>query len=120
MGMRAAIRLFLILITLSVILFSWITHQLGNSRIQTLIAILIAGSAVAFFLLNRADRKEEQKRRQERESRPSATIPGGKESPKRSDADFSLREKKSGLTWGGGNIKASEATRGTRRRYLGK
>jgi len=118
--MRETLRLFLILITLSVILFAWITHQLGNSRIQMLIGILVVGSVVAFFLLNLADRKEELKHRKERESGPSATIPEGKESPKRSNADFSLREKKSGLTWGGGNIKASEATRGTRRRFLGK
>lgn len=29
-----------------------------------------------------------------------------------------FRERKSGLTWGGGNIKAAEATRGTRRQFL--
>ena len=29
-----------------------------------------------------------------------------------------FRERKSGLTWGGGNIKAAEATRGTRRKFL--
>jgi len=33
---------------------------------------------------------------------------------------FALRDKKSGLTWGGGNIKASEAKRGTKRKFLGK
>ncbi len=31
-----------------------------------------------------------------------------------------FRSRKSGLTWGGGNIKASEAKRGTRRKFLGK
>jgi len=39
---------------------------------------------------------------------------------KRSAASFALKERKSGLTWGGGNIKASEATRGTKRNFLGK
>jgi hypothetical protein len=29
-----------------------------------------------------------------------------------------FRSRKSGLTWGGGNIKASEAKRGTRRKFL--
>ena len=32
--------------------------------------------------------------------------------------DSPFRERKSGLTWGGGNIKAAEATRGTRRKFL--
>jgi len=34
--------------------------------------------------------------------------------------DALREEKKSGLTWGGGNIKASTATRGTKRKFLGK
>jgi|GEM_PF-863392 len=29
-----------------------------------------------------------------------------------------FRERKSGLTWGGGNIKGSNATRGTRRKFM--
>ena len=32
--------------------------------------------------------------------------------------DSPFRERKSGLTWGGGNIRAAEATRGTRRKFL--
>ncbi len=32
--------------------------------------------------------------------------------------DSPFRERKSGLTWGGGNIKAAEATRGKRRKFL--
>ena len=32
--------------------------------------------------------------------------------------DSPFRKRKSGLTWGGGNIKAAEATRGTRRKFL--
>jgi hypothetical protein len=34
--------------------------------------------------------------------------------------DSPFRERKSGLTWGGGNIRAAEATRGTRRSFLRK
>ena len=34
--------------------------------------------------------------------------------------DSPFRERKSGLTWGGGNIKAAEVTRGTRRSFLRK
>ena len=29
-----------------------------------------------------------------------------------------FRERRSGLSWGGGNVKAAEATRGTRRKFL--
>jgi hypothetical protein len=118
--MRATFRLFLILITLTVILFSWITDQLGNTGIQVLIAFLAGGSVTAFILLNLADQREARRKRIARESRPPTEIRPGKEMPKRSSVDYSLKEKKSGLTWGGGNIKASEATRGTRRKFLGK
>lgn len=31
-----------------------------------------------------------------------------------------FRSRRSGLSWGGGNIKASNATRGTRKNFLGK
>ena len=34
--------------------------------------------------------------------------------------DSPYRERKSGLTWGGGNIKGANATRGTRKRFLQK
>jgi hypothetical protein len=56
----------------------------------------------------------------ERESRQKPETDPARPKPKRSDTSFSLKEKKSGLTWGGGNIKASEATRGTKRKFLGK
>lgn len=35
-------------------------------------------------------------------------------------SDFSLGERKSGLTWSGGNIKGANATRGTKRQFLKK
>lgn len=118
--MRAAIKLFLILITLVVILFSWITHQLGNPKIQFLIIILIAISILAFLILNILDHREQKRRREARESNSAAESPSGGSDVKRSDTSFALREKRSGLTWGGGNIKASEATRGTKRKFLGR
>jgi len=34
--------------------------------------------------------------------------------------DSPFRDRKSGLTWGGGNIKGANATRGTRKRFLKK
>lgn len=118
--MKSAIRLFLILVTLVVILLAWITNQLGNPKIQLLIIILFASSLAAFLVLNLMERREISKGRKERET-GTQRPPGHKDPvPKRSDTSFALRERKAGLTWGGGNIKASEATRGTKRKFLGK
>lgn len=118
--MKDAIKLFLILITLTVFVFAWITHQLGNPRIQILIAVLAASSLAAFFIMNLMDHREQRKKRAQRESASRSRTTQEKEPEKRSDTSFSLRDRKSGLTWGGGNIKASEATRGTKRKFLGK
>ncbi len=112
--------MFLILVTVTVIVVSWVTHQLGNPRTQWLIAILIVVSLAVFFLLNYMDHKEEQSRRREKESHPEPEGGIPKSGTKPSDASFSLRDHKSGLTWGGGNIHASEATRGAKRKFLGR
>lgn len=118
--MKAAIRLFLILITLVVILFAWITHQLNSQRIQLLIAILASATMAVFFILNIIERREAEKQRKQRESRSVSQSGTSDHSVKRSDTSFALKDRKAGLTWGGGNIKASEATRGTKRKFLGK
>ena len=118
--LRSTIRLFLVLITLTVIMVSWLSGQLGSSRIQILIGVLIGISIIAFILLNVADRREEARRRKERESKKRPEVDPDRPRPKRADVDYSLKERKSGLTWGGGNIKASEAKRGTKRTFLGK
>ena len=118
--MKSTLRLFLILITLTVIVYAWLTHQLGTPRIQLLIAILVAISLASFLVLKLLDHREQRKKRAEREStqkNKSAPVNGKQ---KRSGTSFALREQKSGLTWGGGNIKASQATRGTKRKFLGK
>jgi len=117
---RNTIKLFLVLLTLVVILFAWITHQLGNPKIQLLVVILIATSIVAFLLLNILEHRKQKKRREERESHKGTKSTRDYRDMKRSDTSFALKEKKSGLTWGGGNIKASEATRGTKRKFLGR
>jgi len=72
--MRKSFRLFLVLLTIVVILITWITGRMGNPRMQLLILLLIGFSVLVF----------------------------------------------AGLTWGGGNIKASEAKRGTKRKFLGQ
>ena len=49
----------------------------------------------------------------------AAKDKSSKPGPKGWDMNTSpFRERKSGLTWGGGNIKGSSATRGTRRKFL--
>lgn len=118
--MKSAIRLFLVLLTLIVVLFAWFTHQLGEPRIQLLVILLGAVTLAAFFILNILDRREESRRRKERESRSRSEDGKAGSSAKRSDNSFALRDKKAGLTWGGGNIKAANATRGTKRKFLGK
>jgi hypothetical protein len=118
--MKATIKLFLVLITVVVILFAWLTHQLGNPRIQFMIVILSATSFAAFLVMNLLDHREARKKRKKRESGSQRKPVSGRAGPKRSDTSFALRERKSGLTWGGGNIKASEATRGTKRKFLGR
>ncbi len=113
--MKSIIRLFMILVTLVVVVFSWITHQLDQQKV--VITVLIAATLAVFLLINLLDRRENRKMREKLESGDS---PGQSQSGKRSPISFGPRERKSGLTWGGGNIKASNATRGTRRKFLGK
>ena len=118
--MKSTIKLFVVLITLTVFVYAWLSHQLGTPHIQLLIVILVAVNLAAFFIMNLLDRREQQKKRAERESPTGKKSPKVKGSQKRSDTSFALRDRKSGLSWGGGNIKASEAQRGTRRKFLGK
>ena len=118
--MKSAIRLFLVLVTLVVLLLAWITGQLGNPKIQLLIIILFASGLAVFLVINLLERREMSRWRKEREARLQWPAGHKGPGPKRSDTSFVLRERKAGLTWGGGNIKASEATRGTKRKFLGK
>jgi len=53
--MKSSIKLFLVLITLTVFVYAWLTHQLENSRIQLPIVVLVAVSLVAFFTMNLPD-----------------------------------------------------------------
>lgn len=118
--MKSVIKLFLVLITLVVFIFAWATDQLGTPRIQLLIVILVAISLAAFLVINLLDHREQRRKRVERESRRSDEVRETGQGQKRSDVSYALKDRKSGLTWGGGNIKASEATRGTKRKFLGK
>ena len=118
--MKSVIRLFVILITITVIVVAWITHRLQDPTVQALIAILVALSLAVFFMIDMLEQREEQKRRQERESQVRPRPGPGSAKRKPSDVSYAMKEKKSGLSWGGGNIKGSEATRGTRRKFLGR
>jgi len=125
--MKEGVRLFLILVTIVTILLTWITGQLRKPSIQVLIVAMIAVSIVVLVVLNLLSSAEERKKRRNRESGKSGQNSSGtrngasvKLHSKASDTDFSLTERKQGLTWGGGNIKASEARRSTRRKFLGR
>ena len=113
------IRLFLILLTVTVACLGWITGQIRSYSYILLVLGLVAVTTITFLALNIYERKQEENKRKEREARkkePSVQS----DKVLRSKGSFALREKKSGLTWGGGNIKASEATRGTKRKFLGR
>ena len=66
--MRSAIKLFLVLVTVVVILVAWITHQLENPDIRLLAGILLASTLAAFFIFNLLDHRDEKQRRKARES----------------------------------------------------
>lgn len=118
--MKSAFKLFLVLATASVAVLGWITGQWRDRDYMILVLVLISSTMATFLILNISEHREQVRKRKEKESK-SRQLPGADVSKiKRSDASFALRDKKSGLTWGGGNIKASEATRGTRRKFLGK
>jgi hypothetical protein len=100
--MKYTIHLYLIFLTVVVIAMAWITGQFDNRPIQIIIVLLALLSGIAAVGVRMKTRKET------------------KEDPaKKSNIDFGHREQKSGLTWGGGNIKASNAKRGTKRKFLG-
>ncbi len=56
--MKATIHLFMILVTMVVMIFSWVTHQLESQKV--LIAVRIAATLAVFLLMNLLDRREEQ------------------------------------------------------------
>lgn len=118
--MKATIKLFLVLITLTVVVLGWITGQYRDRDYLILILVLISATLLSFLIMNIHDHRVQVGRRKERESKPHEGPGKEAKNIKRSEGSFALREKKSGLSWGGGNIKASEATRGTRRKFLGR
>ena len=118
--MKSTFKLFMVLVTLTVAVLGWITGQYRDQDYMILILVLVSATLATFFILNIHEHKLQARRRKERESR-SQRSPGAEASGiKRSEGSFALRDKKSGLTWSGGNIKASEATRGTKRKFLGR
>ena len=110
----------MVLVTLTVAVLGWITGQYKDRDYMILILVLVSATMLTFLILNIHEHRQQARKRKERESK-SHEGPGAEAGRiKRSEGSFALKDKKSGLTWGGGNIKASEATRGTRRKFLGK
>ena len=110
----------MVLVTLTVAVLGWITGQYKDRDYMILILVLVSATMLTFLILNIHEHRQQARKRKERESK-SQQGPGAEAGNiKRSEGSFALKDKKSGLTWGGGNIKASEATRGTRRKFLGK
>ena len=110
----------MVLVTLTVAVLGWITGQYRDRDYMILILALISATMLTFLILNIHEHRLQARKRKERESKSQHSPDAEASSIKRSEGSFALKDKKSGLTWGGGNIKASEATRGTRRKFLGK
>ena len=118
--MKSSVKLFMVLVTVTVACLGWITGQYRDRDYMILILVLVSATLLTFLILNISEHKMQARKRKDRESK-SQQGPGAEAGKiKRSVGSFALKDKKSGLTWGGGNIKASEATRGTRRKFLGK
>ena len=118
--MKATIKLFLVLITVVVGVIGWITGQYRERDFFILILVLVSITLATFLVMNIHDHRLQARKRKDRESRTLEKHGTEAGKIKRSDGSFALREQKSGLSWGGGNIKASEATRGTKRKFLGR
>lgn len=110
----------MVLATLTAAVLGWITGRYRDRDFMILILALISVTLVTFLILNISEHRLQARKRKEKESRPRQGPAVEAKKIKRSEGSFALREKKSGLTWGGGNIKASEATRGTKRKFLGR
>jgi len=118
--MNSIIKLFLVLVTVTVACLGWITGQYKSEDFLILVLVLVAITLATFLVLSIHERRQEEKKRKQQKSTARKKGDKSTEKVKRSEVSFALKEKKSGLTWGGGNIKASEATRGTKRKFLGK
>lgn len=118
--MKATVKLFMVLTTVVVGVVGWITGQYRDRDFLILILVLVSATLATFLIMNIHDYRLQAKERKERESKPHEGLGADAHKIKRSEGSFSLKEKKSGLSWGGGNIKASEATRGTKRKFLGR
>lgn len=101
--MKTPVHLYLILLTVITVVMAWITDQLDSRPIQIIIVSLAFLSGIAIIVTRKLRGKDSIE-----------------EPVKKTNIDFGHREQKSGLTWGGGNIKAANAKRGTKRKFLGK
>jgi len=110
----------MVLVTLVVAVFGWISDRYSDRDYIILILVLVSATMLTFLVLNISETRIQARKRREKETKSNHGPGAEAANIKRSDTSFALKEKKSGLSWGGGNIKASEATRGTRRRFLGK
>lgn len=118
--MTQVIKLFMVLITITVGVIGWITGRYRDEDYLIMFLVLVSATMATFLVLNLHEHRLQARKRKERESKSHQVSGVEPEKIKRSEGSFALKEKKSGLSWGGGNIKASEATRGTKRRFLGR
>ena len=107
--MKSTVKLFMVLVTMIVAVFGWFTDRYRDRDFVILVLVLISASLLTFFLMNIHEHRLQIRKRKDRESRIHEETGAEAGKIKRSEGSFALRDKKSGLSWGGGNIKASEA-----------
>ena len=84
----------MVLITVVVAVIGWITGLYRERDYLILILVLISATLLTFMLMNIHDRRLQARKKRERESKPHEELGAEAKDIKRSDASFSLKEKK--------------------------
>ncbi len=93
-----------------------------NDKLLWVGLILVAGICIPLLRLERylANRRYKQKKAEREKTEQNNQSSPKRESPTKGWGmnNSPFRDRKSGLTWGGGNVKGANATRGRRKRFL--
>ena len=107
-----------LLLTVVSITFSLIYKDLQNRKIRKLLH-KYRDSGSSDNQVRKPDRSEESEGEKMEQGNGDNDDKKTKSGPKGLEpGKTSLRERKTGLVWGGGNIKGTTATRGTKRRFI--
>ncbi len=93
-----------------------------NDKLLWVGLILVVGICIPMFRFERylANRRYKQKKDEREKTEQNSQSSPNRETPAKGWGmnNSPFRDRKSGLTWGGGNVKGVNATRGRRKRFL--